>query len=579
MKKRLMIAFLSLAMLFALIPVAEVTSHAAKEGMWTTYRFANNYCPPDCDCGGTDIYPPEVGYEYTNEGFTVIPAEWRTTAAHMAVVTHETQEIKWGVYLQFRVDDFSYGGDIGADHWMVLSLSTQEKFQPGSTAYGGGWMALLRGDGDGEALAIPHLTDPKTESFGGSFIPLGGGKEIAVPRDNQGREIYTLEITWDGSAYEMKVNGVVMGGTDDTTKLLEKLSARGEFYLGVGMMSAEKAGTAALTILKYGTCEADATVPVGDDSKEPQSEDECGYGYPKPHDPHSVPLNQPAILWSPETYTIKTETDFLSINSDNTWHVKNTEEFAFFPWTPKPSWNYDAQDFPVFGILLRNFGVYDGTLWYAAGDYLGPTDGLTVPFSVYDGEFYGENGEYVFVPVDLTGLWEGRINTVRLDVIIVDQSAREFDICFAGMFRSTDEAYAYAEAYLGIDDGVRETWIEETEPYEPETHYHETTGEPTESEAMIELPFDPDVETLPDGWETLLPDGWETISKEEASELVSEVISEVESLSEAEEDGAVDREQAVDDILAKYGCAGTLGGGGLLLLAAAVAVAFKRKDE
>ncbi len=567
-KRRLLTAILCLALLVTLIPSAVVTAHAADgDGIWTTSRFANYYCDETCDCTCEHVYPPEVGYEYTEEGFTVVPADFTSLTPHMSVVTKEEQEIKRGIYLQFRVDDFTYGGENGSDHWIVLSLSTQEKIQPGSIVYGGGWLSLLRGEGNGEVTAIPHLTDPKTEDFGGSFISLGAGVKTSVPRDNQGREIYTLEITWDGSAYEMKVNGAVQQGADQTTALLEKLAPDGHFYVGVGMQSAVRNGTAALTILKYGTCEADAVAPAGDDSKEP--EEGCGFGFVDSLGPETVPENQPAILWNPDTYAAQSGHNCeFSVSGDNTWHVKATDPFCFMNFKPKASWSYDAEDFPVFGILLRDFWGGIGTLWYAAGDYLSVADGLTVPFSVYEGQFYGTEDEYVFVPVDLTGLWEGRIHALRLDLSVSDESAREFDICFAGMFRSEEEAYAYAEDYLGVCEYLPET--------EPDTELPDIDW----SDVSVELDINDvtvgiDLDNWIPGVGVDVPSGWETVPEE----VVSEIVSDVESILDTQPGETVDAEQAVEEILAKYGCAGTLSGGGLLLLAVAAFVACKRKDR
>ena len=552
MRKRLLTAFVSLAMLFALIPVAGVTSHAAKEGMWTTYCMADEYY-------SEDTRRPEPGYEYTSEGFSVISPDYRGTYPSMTVVSKEAQPVKDGIYLEFRVDDYAYGGDRSYDHWIALSLSTEEKFSPGSTKYGGGWLELLRGDGNGVTTASTFTTDPEE----GSFMMHGNVDSIYVPTDGADREIYTLEINWNGSSYEIKINGVVRSTSNEVTKLLEKLDPRGEFYVGIAMHSVVSDSSASLTILKYGTCEADAVTPEGDDSKSPEE----NYIYQWPiQDSSTVERNTPAILWNPDTYTLKSGHNCtMTVTEDNAWRVTATDYQMFFNLKPKSSWSYDAEDFPVFGILFRNLWVDSGMLWYSAGEYAAPADGNNVYFTVYDGGFYGEDDEYIFVPVDLSDLWEGRINGIRIDM----QTADSFDICFAGIFRSTDEAYAYAEAYLGIDDGVHETWIEETEPrepdtrepdvwetdapYEPETHYHETTGipDPFKKPAVTTAPVDP------------VPDTDEPVTKRPPKY--------------EDDDDDDDEGKGILDILAEYGCAGTLSGGALLLIAAAAFVVSKRK--
>jgi hypothetical protein len=163
---------------------------------------------------------------------------------------------------------------------------------------------------------------------------------------------------------------------------------------------------------------------------------------------------------------------------------------VFFSLSPKRKWSYDAATFPVFGIMVRNLWIDSGTLWYAAGEYSGATNGLTVPFSIYDGEFYGEDEEYIFVPVDLTDMWEGRINAIRLDMNMAED-VREFELCFAGMFRSVDEAYAYANTWV---EGIG---LETVDP--------NATEEPTEppTEAPTDAPVaDDDTTAAPAGDET-----------------------------------------------------------------------------
>ena len=493
--KRIIALVICAVMLLAMIPVMTISTAAAGEGMWTTFQGAGNYLAageePDTSDDEDDADPPESGYEYTDDGLTIVQPDWTGVAPFMTVSTKDAQNLKEGIFLEFRVDAYEYGGEIGSDHWICLTLNSgfnepdgtkSGKVAPGSPSYGGGWLTLLRGVGDGKAQSLPHLTNPKTDDFGGTFTNDGGVSDITVPTDDQGREIYTLEVSWTGSEYEIKVNGVVQGAQAATTTRLNALNPDGDFFVGISMMDGCKGGSAGLTILRYGTSEADATKPVGSDSKEAQANEIV---YADIADPNTIEANKPAILWNPDTYNLKTGNNcsFAALG-DNTWRCTATETAVFFNLSPKRSWSYDAVDFPVFGIMLRNIWVDSGTLWYAAGDYSGATNGLTVPFSVYDGEFYGSGEEYVFVPVDLTDLWEGRINSIRLDLAIADEANREFDVCFAGMFRSEEEAYTYAKEYL-VTAGVLDpnaTEAPETTA-EPETAAPETNAPAGETNA------------------------------------------------------------------------------------------------
>ena len=554
--KKLIALIIAAVMILSMIPVMAISTSAADDGMWTTYRGAGNYPAIDDEPdepGEETVYPPEAGYEYTSEGFSVIQPDWTGVGPFTTVSTVEAINLKDGLYLEFRVDDYQYGGEIGADHWICLTLNTGKtedgatpgteagqktgKVQPGNTSYGGGWLTLLCGVGDGNAQSRPHLTNPKTDDFGGTFTNDGGVSNITPALDDEGREIYTLEVTWTGSEYEIKVCGVVQGGQAATTTRLEALDPNGNFFVGITMMDGTKGSNTALTITKFGTSASDATKPVGTDSKEPG---ENVFVIPEPADPSTVPVNTPAILWSPDTVDIKSgyNCDFI-VQGDNTWRVQATEYDLFFNFTPKRTWSYNAEDFPVFGILLRNFWMDTGTLRYAAGDVTQPLN-KTVPFSVYDGEFYGADEEYIFIPVDLTGLWEGRINGVRIDVHISSTDVRGFDICFAGMFRSEEEAYAYAMDWLDYDYPI----IETPSPTEP--------------------PYDPEI--------------WDTMPETLPDEVITEIVSDIESILDTREGETLDNGQAVEDILQKYGCTGSLGAVTLLAVAAAALALSKKKE-
>ena len=487
--KRIIALLIAAIMVLSMIPVMAVSTSAANEGMWTTYRNAGNYPAlddePDPD-GEETIYPPESGYEYTSEGFTVIQPDWSGVGPFTTVSTIEAINLKDGLYLEFRVDDYQYGGEIGADHWICLTLNTGKvedgategtvagektgKVAPGSPAYGGGWLTLLRGVGDGNVTSLPHLTDPKTEDFGGTFVNVGTVSTTAT-LDDAGREINTLEVVWNGSEYEIKVNGVVQPGQAQTTAMLEKLAPDGNLFVGITMMDGLKGGTAGLTITKFGTSASDATKPVGSDSKKAE---ENNLVEAPIADSSTIEANMPAILWTPETVNLKSGNNCtFTVLGNNTWRVNATETAVFFSLGAKRAWSYDATDFPVFGIMVKNLWIDSGTLWYAAGEIPGATNGYTVPFSIYDGEFYGEDEEYIFVPVDLTDLWEGRFNSIRLDFNMADETTREFDLCFAGMFRSVDEAYTYANNWLSANT--------EVETKDPNATEEETTEAPTEA--------------------------------------------------------------------------------------------------
>ena len=492
--KRIIALLIAAVMVLSMIPVMAISTAAAGDGEWTVYQGAGSY--PSEDDDEDAVYPPVSGYEYSADGFTIVQPDWTDVAPFVTATTKDPVNLKDGFFVKFRVDDYTYDGGNNADQWICLTINTGKvedgldenfeegavsgKIQPGSPVYGGGWLTLLRGIGNGTATNIPHITDPKTEDFGGTFVNHGGQAAIEVPMDDEGREIYTLEVQWTGSGYEIKVNGVVAPGAAQADPLLNKLSPDGNFFVGITMMTTVKGGRAGFTVLEYGTSEAEATKPVGSDSRVP---DDNEVTVADIIDPSTVEANKPAILWNPDTYKLKSGNNVnFTAQGDNTWKALATEQAVFFNLSPKRGWSYNAEDFPVFGIMFKNLWVDSGTLWYAAGEIGSAHNDYTMPFSVYEGEFFGEDEEYIFVPVDLAGLWEGRINTIRLDMAMAED-VREFELCFAGMFRSTDEAYEYAKTWLsgsGIDTGIA-TEEPTEEPTEAPTDAPVEGGDATEA--------------------------------------------------------------------------------------------------
>ena len=159
------------------------------------------------------------------------------------------------------------------------------------------------------------------------------------------------------------------------------------------------------------------------------------------------PETEPETEPPPEDFVVTEEGGTATVPGDNTWRVTASDANVFFNFNPKRSWSFAGEDFPVFGMLVRNIWVDGGTAWYAAGEVAGALIDCTMSFSIYDGDSWegADDVEYFFVPIDMTELWEGRINTMRLDLVMSDTENREFDICFAGMFRSVEEGTAYAE--------------------------------------------------------------------------------------------------------------------------------------
>ena len=128
MKKTLAICLI-LTMLVGMLPLLTLSVGAEIAGDWTTYRAASEY--PTEDDGKPQ--KPEAGYQYTEEGFVVVPADYTDSTPFMTVQTKDPQPIKDGVYMEFRVDDYSYSGpDRNTDNWICISVTNKPKVTPAS---------------------------------------------------------------------------------------------------------------------------------------------------------------------------------------------------------------------------------------------------------------------------------------------------------------------------------------------------------------------------------------------------------------------------------------------------------------
>ncbi len=531
--KRILTLCLILTMLSGLLTAMAIPTAAADiPGDWTTYIAASEYPAEGEDTTGR-VFKPEAGYKYTGEGFTIVPADYTDSAPFMTVQSKELMPVKDGVYMEFRVDDFAYGGPEGnIDNWICISITNKPKVTPGLTTFGGGWMGLIRSNGVKEDAKVESCnTKEAVGDYGGEFRVIGSSN-IKTVKDAQGREIYTLEVTNLGGQYSIKVNGVAVMGLGDISANLNGMNKNGDFYVGVTLYSSVKDGKAAMTMLKYGTDKNHAYVPTGTDSKEPQPN---LFKVAEIADPSTIPENKPALYWDASVAAPPNGTNVtLTALGDNAFRVNMSAELGYFSWNMSRSTSYSGTDFPVFTVLLRNFYGTGGTLWYYGGNILGAAETNKEAWIVDDSFYYmSEDDEYFLVTVDLTDLWEGRINGLRFD-FATPEGSREFDICYMGFFRSVDEGKTFAEARL-TEMGVL---VDGEATQETEAPTEEVTEAPTETSAETPAETDPKPE------ETAEP-----------------------TVTEAPE--------------TEKGCASAVGVGavGLLLLAVAAGAVVRKRDE
>lgn len=556
--KKVLALIIAAMMIISMIPVMAITTSAADvEGDWITYRSAADYEEPEA--GEEESYKPAPGYEYTDEGFHMISPDYTGTTPFGTIQSKEPVSIKDGVYMQLRIDDYGYGGENNsADHWISFHIWDSQKIAPGDGNYGQGWVSLNRTPGAGGS--------GNSQSFNstpGGLETWHGDVNITPELDDNGKEIYTFEIAYDGTNYTISICGVAVAGNGAAiTDHLNSLNADGEFYIGVTFHSGVAGAKNEATILKFGTSAEEAETPIGSDSAEP--EDNINVTAPL-GDSSTVPEGQPAMIFDANetSWGGRPATQHLVVDAqgNGSFKLTPTQGAPFLQWSIKKSISWQAQDFPVVAFLIEdpNEVFEGGVLRYSAGLNMSADEVHKLDFSVWHDSsvIYGEDEQYALIVMDLKELltdvdaetgeaddsayiegWSDRINGLRFDFTSlyltepeVDPETDFFFLHWAGVFRSSEDAANYCNDYLDL---------------EPATAPEETTSE------------EPDVTE---------PDTSEANGSEEATDA---------STGEAGTNGDAQTEAATK--AEEGGCASVIGSVAVLMAAAAAAVVLKKRD-
>ena len=562
--KKILSALLVVAMIASMCAVFALPAAANDDGLFDTHGKASHEVP-GYD-GDVNSIP---GYAYTNDGFTMTTADWTTGTPFSHVSTREKVDLKNGVYMQVRVDDFNY--DAG-DKWFNFNIWSQDSIDEGSgdTKFGTGVQTLIRPSAAGVVGQISWYTKAFT---GAGTSSIADADKV---KDAEGRNIFTLVVTYDP---QNKSYNVTINGSKAPEKVIEYMNEtyanNSEAHIGFTMYSNKKGGSQQATVLQFGESELTAIKPAGEGSKDAENHI---ITYDPIKDADTVAEGSPAIIMKGDKANSQlkgtptsTTGSIISISEDDLIHVVGTKAQADAGvWNVKNDASYDIADFPVIMVVTKNFcscGGDAGECWayeeacvyLATGEEIVPSPSNVIRGLQPEGDAYfiGDDGYLIFfydVSADLKteenpeGKFEGRINATRFDFFIDmgTPGANEFDVVMQGFFRNSDDAVAYAEAYFaanGWDNG------EGGEGNETES----TPAVDTETEST------PAVDT----------------ESESASESVSTEKTETEAKVETES------KENTGDKPASGGCFGTVGFGAIAIVAVAAVAGFvtlKKKD-
>ncbi|MBQ7829237.1 MAG: hypothetical protein IJ345_03100 [Clostridia bacterium] len=477
--KKFISGLLSLAMIISLAAVICIPT-AAVDGDWIVYSSAGEYRD---DFEGD--YSSVIGYEYTTEGLRIIPADWRDFGPQGGIQTKTKHDVKEGVYMLIRVDEFSY--DAG-DKWLNMNIMSKEMVAPGTNdveKYGFGVQTLIRTNADGTIHTLWWHT-------GG----WDGGAQSTVkgtsPKDDDGKLLLELTVTWDGTTFAADING--WKAPDSVVKYMNETFVDMEAFIGFNFMVGKKGGTAGMTVLKFGTSKETAIAPTGDDSRDPVNR---YTEIAEIADPDTVEPGMPGVLLNgnrnesdAKTNTGISGNPFRTRNDDwSVTYIADNNSIINSSFSVANDVSYDIQDFPLALVLTRNFCTCeeeDGEvecwalekvyMYLMTGEFSSADDNhRTAMEACYEPIVDEEGNSYLYFFVDMSAEdapWEatGRIHGMRADfydILFNEPGRNSLDVCFMAFFRNLDEAEAYIYNYIGVEN--------EEETTEEETTEEETT--------------------------------------------------------------------------------------------------------
>ncbi len=479
MKKLISLA-IALTMLLSALAVLAIPASAAGEGDWAVI-YPGNEMGADFSGDHSSI----AGYEYTKEGFKTIPTSaWETKAPELSIQLKNKVDLKKGVYMEVRVDEFSYSGD----KWFNIHLWDSVGIMPGQKGYGEGVQTLIRPDNSPDANDITKPGAVTTVDWYYSEFTRGNSKAVSMKdaqnkTEDDGRPILVLTVTWDDTGKTFAVN---INGADAPKAVIDYMNSKwgdgkdGMAYVGFnthhGVSGASLGGgRASCTIMKFGTSKDTATVPEGTDKVEPVNNE---VKIAEIADPSTVKANMPAVFLTGDSKTSDSKgkpeaSNGGSSTTDENGVIHATGESASYTavnFVVKETVSYDIKDFPYVVVMIKNYcdcGDPEGHCYAKeVCRYYVPTGNILTAGAecvvdkvpINDTGYKGANGEiYRFYGIDISKKMshtaEGRINSLRIDTlnsVMGTDGKKNVDVIFAAFFRNEAEAKAYIENYATL---------------------------------------------------------------------------------------------------------------------------------
>ena len=205
-------------------------------------------------------YKTQLSADVTSEGF-YSSAYTKDGTPWLRLVRDETVDLKKGVYMKIRIDEFNYTPNL--DSWFNVMFCDQQYVIPGCVEYGQGVQNIIR-------PGSQNYTTWYYEEF--TQTPYQQGYEN-VPQDidGEGRHYLTVELSWDeaNDTFVYTINGVSAPQTIIDYMNGKWGGSKSYAYVGFCFQHNVKGEKISCTVLEFDAHVYDGpTVPDGDDKED-----------------------------------------------------------------------------------------------------------------------------------------------------------------------------------------------------------------------------------------------------------------------------------------------------------------------
>lgn len=610
----LLLAIVMIAATFAVISIPT----AAVEGEWKVYTAKSQYLE-----GYNGVMHHIAGYKYTEEGFTIVPpseADAAKTTPYVTAQTANEVDLRQGVYMEVRIDEFTYAGDT----WFSFHAWDSENIEPGKQGenYGYGVETLIKIKAQAEeysatdkntyagALTGVHWYSDIEEGVRtnhGSQYSTGNKSEDKTNNDGyiyredfntfdeDGKPIFVLEIVWRSDSLalgnpdgipEMYINGA-KAPDDFNLKMADCFKSKDYMaHIGFSLQSSKLGGEGAFTILKFGTSEDDAKTPVGEDNADPEIVD-LAFMDATIADKSEVSAGEPAIILTGDAESSNAKGlpsayngNILTVKEDGSVNVKGTSTgAATISLRVQDDVAYSIKDFPISLVVLRNFCTCEAGVDNATGD-------LVVNCKCEEQiDVFGFAGDVV--DADQNHMFKTMTNEDPENpgiTLFKDEKTNTNYICFMANWLGDDPEKAAMDGRIhGLRIDFQDLQIKDEGRDNFDVcmvgFFENTDDAKAYAKEYVKSISDAELSTQPESNTETEETTEEKTEEETEEETEAKVETTAETKTEAQTEAKV--ENNGDDNANEGGCGGTIGFGALAIVALAGAglVSFRKKED